>query len=81
MLRPESRKILLVVTDGAPFEKDACRQAIRRCWASGIEALGLGIRSPTIADLFLVCACIDEVSELASAMFGLLQNVLIRKTG
>ncbi len=71
----------LLVTDGEPFEKNTCREAIHRCWAGGIETLGLGIRVSTIADIFPVCACIDEVSELAAAMFGLLQAVLIRKTG
>jgi len=30
--RHEPRKMLFVVTDGQPFEPEACREAIRRCW-------------------------------------------------
>ena len=35
----EERKLLLVVTDGEPYQVDACKEAIRRCWLVGIEAM------------------------------------------
>ena len=52
--QPESRRLLLVVTDGEPTQVDACKEAIRRCWLGGIEAMGIGIQVPDISALFPV---------------------------
>ena len=78
--RHEPRKMLFVVTDGQPFEPEACREAIRRCWIGGIEVYGLGIKVPDIEALFPISRCIDDVADLASAMFGMLQDALSGRT-
>ena len=74
--QPESRRLLLVVTDGEPTQVDACKEAIRRCWLGGIEAMGIGIQVPDISALFPVSRCITDISELPSSMFELLQAAL-----
>lgn len=74
--QPQPRKMLLVVTDGQPFEPEACREAIRRCWIGGVEVYGLGIKVPDMEALFPISRCIDDVAELAGAMFGMLQKAL-----
>ncbi|MGI9294514.1 MAG: hypothetical protein ACR2PS_11085 [Pseudomonadales bacterium] len=71
--QPEKRKLLLVVTDGEPAQMEACVEVIRRCWFGDIEAMGIGILVPSITRLFPVSTCINDVSELASAMFAMLQ--------
>jgi Mg-chelatase subunit ChlD len=76
--QPEKRKLLLVVTDGQPSQLPVCIEAIRRCWLGDIEAMGIGILVPSIADLFPVSTCINDVSELAPAMFGMLQTAITR---
>lgn len=72
----EPRRLLLVVTDGQPSQADACKEAIQRCWAGGIEVMGIGIQVPDISALFPVSRCIAEISELPSSMFELLQVAL-----
>lgn len=74
--RKETRKILLVVTDGEPSEKNGCVETIRRCMAGGIETLGLGIGVPTIGELFPVSKSIQHIQELPASMFTLLSGAL-----
>lgn len=74
--QPQPRKLLIVVTDGEPIEPASCKEVIRRCWLGGIEVIGIGIQVPTIAELFPVSTCIEDVPELPAAMFGLLQSTL-----
>lgn len=75
----EERKIILIVTDGEPYQENICKDVIRRCWSSGIEVMGLGIDVESVADLFPVSGCIKHVDELATAMFNMLQNTLVQK--
>jgi len=44
--------------------------------SAGIEVYGLGIKVPDIEALFPVSRSIDEVADLAGAMFGMLQEAL-----
>lgn len=78
-LREEPRKIMLVVTDGDPDRVESCRDTIRIVESCGVEMMGLGIRSESVTGLFPVHAVIDNPSQLASAMFGMLQSALLPK--
>ena len=78
LLQPEPRKLLLVVTDGDPDEFGPCASAIQRCWRGGIETLGLGI-GLNVSQLFPISRNIADVSELAPAMFQMLQEGLTRR--
>ena len=78
VMRREPRKILLCLTDGEPpaITREACQNIIAAARASGIEVYAIGIRVPDITDLFPVARSIKDVSELASAMFEVLQSAL-----
>ncbi len=78
LMQREPRKICLVVTDGHPYNSEATQAAIRRCWAGGIEVLGIGIGTDpkTMRALFPVTATVSGVDELAAAMFAMLREAL-----
>ena len=74
----EPRKLLLVVTDGVPFSPELCDKAIRRCWRGGIETMGIGIATDVSA-LFPIFTTVTDVTDLAPAMFQMLQDALTRR--
>jgi cobaltochelatase CobT len=76
-MRDETRKIMLVVTDGDPDRPQSCDTAIRMLSAQGIEMLGLGIGVLTVKRLFPVSAVINGIDELAPAMFAMLKRSLL----
>lgn len=78
LFRQEERKILLVITDGEPNDRNAARDVIQRYLNSGIEAIGLGIELPLIEDLFPASQIIHSVQQLPKALFGLLEQALTR---
>lgn len=72
----EERKVLLIITDGAPFEMDLCIDVIERLNKSGIEVLGLGIDTQSIVKLIPNSRCIKSVDQLASSMFDMFKEQL-----
>ena len=45
---------------------------------NNIETMGLGIKVPSVKDLFNISACIDNEEELAKAIFSMLQDNLLQ---
>lgn len=78
LFRQEERKVLLVITDGEPNDRNAARDVIQRYLNSGIEAIGLGIELPLIEDLFPTSQIIHSVHQLPKAVFRLLEQALTR---
>jgi len=78
--RKETRKILLVITDGAPDQRLECQDMIQRLNAGNVEVygLGLGVAQQTMSSLFgeLRAQVIDDEEMLAQATFSLLENTL-----
>lgn len=84
LMRREPRKILVCATDGEPPASTyaVCQRAIHAAMAGGIEVYAIGIQVPDITALFPVARSINDVSELAPAIFGFLQSALTgRKIG
>jgi|GEM_PF-2664234 len=73
----KTRKILVVVTDGAPDCMSATVDVIDKLEKSGVEVMGLGINVDVDA-LFTTSAKIGSIGELAVAMFGMLQETLAK---
>jgi nitric oxide reductase activation protein len=71
----EARKMLIVITDGAPDDLSSCRSVISLCERSGIGVCGIGIEMD-LSHLFRQHISIDEVGSLQSALFGLMQQSL-----
>ena len=77
-MRPEPRKVCLVVTDGYPYDRETTAELVRRCWAGNIEVLGIGIGTDPEAmkAVFPVTRVVDSVNDLAEAMFTMLRETL-----
>lgn len=77
--QPESRKILIVLTDGGPDNPITCKQAIKEA-SRYIELYGIGIKDRSIKMLLPdTSEAIYELSELSPALFKLLQNSIISR--
>ncbi|MBG0789908.1 MAG: VWA domain-containing protein [Desulfovibrionaceae bacterium] len=75
----ESRKIVLILTDGDPDSSNVALEAIKDGKRFGVEIYGLGIMSEAITKLLPHHSrTINDLSELAPAMFGLLRGALIK---
>jgi len=78
--RPETRRLAIVVTDGAPNNGHAVQDLIARCRAGGIEVIGLGITTEPdlIAGLFGLQEgrVIQRIDDLAPALFRVLEQRL-----
>lgn len=73
----EDRKIVLIITDGAPDNPATAREAIRSAHLLGIEVLGLGIDAAAINSLLPGHSIdIQELNDLPSALFALLGEAL-----
>lgn len=73
----QARKILMVVTDGKPDSQSATADVIAKLEQSGVEVMGLGINID-VGYLFAKSGKISSVSELAVAIFGMLQETLAK---
>ena len=71
----EERKIIMVLTDGAPDSVDATRSIIRRCEATGIELVGVGIGFDT-SHLFDRSIVVNKVSDLRTELFRIGKDLL-----
>ena len=75
----ESRKIVLLLTDGDPDSFNVALDAIEEGNRFGVEIYGLGILSEAITKLLPNHSrTINDLSELAPAMFGMLRGALIK---
>ncbi|POZ50626.1 cobaltochelatase CobT-related protein [Methylovulum psychrotolerans] len=72
----EHRKIIMVLNDGQPDNLDATRSVIRRCEASGIELIGVGIGYDT-SHLFSRSIVINDLSELGTQLFRISRDLLV----
>ncbi|NOS74916.1 MAG: VWA domain-containing protein, partial [Methyloglobulus sp.] len=72
----EERKIIMVLTDGQPDDLDLTKAIIKRCEATGIELVGVGVCFDT-SHLFDRSICINDVSELRSEMFRISRDLLL----
>jgi cobalamin biosynthesis protein CobT len=71
----EKRKLILVITDGDPDSTDCANQAIKQGMLAGFEIYGVGITSTAIMSLLPGrCVVVNAVTDLAPAMFDLLQH-------
>ena len=78
----ENRKIILILTDGVSDAVQPCEYAIRQAERLGVETYGIGIKSNAVSQ-FLTnrSRVIAALSELAPAMFELLQTALLNGGG
>lgn len=77
---PQPRKMLLLLSDGDPTSPDNTRAAIRTAQQIGFEIHGIGIgQRASCMRLYLphTSRIIDNIDELAPAMFAILHDALL----
>ena len=79
MQRPETRKIVLIVTDGDPNCKQSTIGATKRLEKEGIEIAAIGIGDVDVTHkLWKNSRHIDDISGLPKAMFEVMENLLLQ---
>ncbi len=76
LLRPEPRRVILVMTDGDPNDRAAAHAILDRCRGHGLESIGIGI-AYDVSWLFPVNLRVQEAGDLKQALFGLAERLLI----
>lgn len=76
--RPEPRKILCVVTDGYPANREETLAATRRCEKEGIEIAALGIDTEAVGQFWKHHRVIRKVEALPQAMFAVMEERLLQ---
>ena len=76
---PEERRIILVLSDGDPDSIPETQNAIKAAREQDHEVYGIGIETTAFSRLLpgKLSRAINNLSELAPAMFEMLQNALI----
>ena len=77
----ETRKILLIITDGFPDNTQKALDALHMLQKLGTEVIGIAVQSPELARLLPIQANIDSMNDLAGAMFNILDSSLIHNKG
>jgi cobalamin biosynthesis protein CobT len=73
----ETRRILIVITDGDPDNDVACRKVLELCENSAIETIGIGICHSRVALLFDNHIVINSVEDLGKTLFQLMRDTLV----
>jgi len=76
LAQPEPRKVLLVLTDGAPDDPGAVADLMPRLERGGIECYGIGIGTMAVENLFRKHHVINKTSELREALFTIARAAL-----
>lgn len=72
----EERKLIVCITDGEPDCIGSTQNILALCEESGYEAIGIGISSTSVERLFKKNIVINNVNELRSTLFQLMENAL-----
>lgn len=82
-IRPENRKILLILSDGMPDNMQAARNIIGLHQKHGHEVYGIGIVTEAMKLLLPKHCCrgLYNLEELAPAMFDLMRKSLVKAGG
>jgi len=74
--RREPRRIILVLTDGAPNNAQSAKAVLDALPGLGIEAYGIGILHQDVRSLFAKSSVVQSVEDLPEAIFSMLQKQL-----
>lgn len=78
----ETRKVVLILTDGVPDDVPQCLQALEALRKIGVEVYGIGMKFDCISSLLpdTSSRVISRFEELSPAFFEVLQHALLRET-
>ncbi|MCF7977575.1 MAG: hypothetical protein K9L82_06085, partial [Chromatiaceae bacterium] len=76
LARPEPRRVILVLTDGKPADREATRALLAQCTDAGLETLGIGI-GIDVSGLFASAIQVQDIAELKKQLFGAAERLLL----
>jgi len=76
LARAEPRRVILVLTDGQPADREATGALLAQCTAAGLETLGIGI-GIDVSGLFASSIQVQEIAELKTQLFGAAERLLL----
>lgn len=83
--RPEDRKILIVLSDGAPCHKGdfhasgaELKKSVRDIERSGIEVLGIGIETNSVQNYYPKNVVLRSVASLPTVLMGEMRKILLK---
>lgn len=78
---PETRKLILLITDGEPDDQERTREALKAIRTFGMEVYGIGIATQSIEKILPDnSTSIALIGELAPAMFSILRKALLSRS-
>jgi cobalamin biosynthesis protein CobT len=84
--RKENRKVMIVLSDGNPacsgepvILHDHLKKVVPEIEKSGIEIIGIGIKSPAVSRFYKKYVILDEIEALPGEVLNQLKSLLIRK--
>lgn len=82
LILKETRKVVLILTDGVPDDVPQCLQALEALRKIGVEVYGIGMKFDCISSLLpdTSSRVISRFEELSPALFEVLQHALLRET-
>jgi len=75
--KKEKRKLLIVITDGAPNDHTSAKEVIKKYSRSGVDVVGLGIQSDAGAHIFDQWSSIQSLSDLPKSLFSLIERKIM----
>jgi cobalamin biosynthesis protein CobT len=76
LLRPEARRLLLVLTDGMPDSFPAVQDLLGRCRESDVEVVGIGVQTD-VGGVFPLAVEVGDVADLKRVLFRVAEKLLI----
>ncbi len=75
----QTRKLMIVITDGAPDDEESTRDVIGRCQQNGFELLGVGIQTVSVKHLFSESVVVSNLPDLKHGLFTIMENRLVAR--
>lgn len=79
VVRPESRKLMIVVTDGCPDSQQDAVNALSMATGIGIETIGIGLGTQSVRHLFPVSEVLQDIQQLPNVLFATLKQQLLHR--
>lgn len=76
-MKPEARKVMLVLTDGMPNDGAAVSQMVTRLRGMGIEVIGVGILTDAVKNFFPQHAVVNDLDDLGPRIFECLAPIVM----
>jgi cobalamin biosynthesis protein CobT len=86
MMRPEKRKVLMVLSDGEPHDGYSLKEGgcekhlkhiVNRLANKGVEVFGIGIESEAVKDYYPNYAVLNSVEDLEKEVIGRMDGLLV----